>query len=99
MLFGLFMQGEELGKKVSPEQAHLMLKKKLEPAKYVTSQQIRSLFSRWSQMKQDNTFIVTMLADPEDEDCSVEYEGLFISIRKVYDQSIIRRMFHFLKRN
>ena len=40
-----------------------------------------------------------MLADPEDEDCSVEYEGLFINIRKVYEQSITRCMFQFLKRN
>ena len=51
MLFELFMQGEEWGKEVSPEPAHLMLRKKLGPDEYVTSQQIRSLFSRWSQMK------------------------------------------------
>ena len=55
ILFELSMQGEKLGKKVSPEQAHLILRKMLEPEKYMTSQQIRSLFSRWSQMKQDNT--------------------------------------------
>ena len=48
MLFDLFMQGEKSGKKVSPKQAHLMLRKKLDPDNYVTSQQIRSLFSRWS---------------------------------------------------
>ena len=99
MLFEMFMQGEESGKKVSPEQAHLMLRKKLEPDEYVTSQQIKSLFSRWSQMKQDNTLTVTTQADPEDDDCSLEYEGLFINIRKVYDQSITRCMFQFLKRN
>ena len=44
MLFELFMQREKLGKKVSPEQAHMMLRKKLKPDKYVTSQQIRSQF-------------------------------------------------------
>ena len=99
MLFELFMQGEESGKKVSAEQAHLMLRKKLEPDEYVTSQQIRSLFPRWSQMKQDNTLTVTTQADPEDDDCSLEYEGLFKSIRKVYDQSITRCMFQCLKRN
>ena len=48
MLFDLFKQGEKSGKKVSPKQAHLMLRKKLDPDNYVTSQQIRSLFSRWS---------------------------------------------------
>ena len=51
MLYELFMPGQESGKKVSPEQAHLMLRKKLEPDEYVTSQQITPLFSRWSQMK------------------------------------------------
>ena len=71
-MFELFMQGEESGKKVSPEQAHLMLRNKLEPGSYVTSQQIKPLFSRWSQMKWDNTLTVTMLADPEDEGCFVE---------------------------
>ena len=50
-------------------------------------------------MKLDNTLTVTTLADPEDEDYSVEYEGLFMSIRKVYDQSITRCIFQFLKRN
>ena len=42
MLFELFMQREKLGNKVSPEQARLMLRKKLKSDKYVTSQQIRS---------------------------------------------------------
>ena len=101
MLFELFMQFKCLcrsqERRFSPEQAHLKLREKLEPDEYVTSQQIRSLFSRWSQMKQDNT--LTTQADPEDDDCSVEYEGLFINIRKVYDQSITRCMFQFLKRN
>ena len=50
-MFELFVQGEESGKKVSPEQAHLMLRNKLEPGSYVTSQEIKPLFSRWSQMK------------------------------------------------
>ena len=58
MLFELFMQGEESGKKVSPEQANLILRKKLEPDEYVTNQQVRSLFSRWSHMKRDNTLTV-----------------------------------------
>ena len=62
MLFELFMQGEELGK-VSPEQPHLMLWKKIQPDNYVISQQ-----TRWSQMKQDNTLTVTTLEDPEDEE-------------------------------
>ena len=36
---------------MSPEQVHLLLRKDLTPQEYVTSQQIRSLFSRWSTLK------------------------------------------------
>ena len=46
LFFEIFMAGEESGKKMSPEQVHHKLKKKLSPSKYVTSQQIHSLYSR-----------------------------------------------------
>ena len=46
LLFEIFMAGEEPGKKMSPEQVHHELRKKLSPREYVTSQQIRSLYSR-----------------------------------------------------
>ena len=46
LLYGYFIDGEESGKKMSPEQVHLLLRKDLSPDQYVTSQQIRSLFSR-----------------------------------------------------
>ena len=36
---------------MSPEQVHLLPRKDLKPDKYVTSQQIRSLFSNWSAQK------------------------------------------------
>ena len=45
LLYQYFIQGEESGKKLSPDQVHRRLKKDLSPNEYVTSQQIRSLFS------------------------------------------------------
>ena len=46
LLMQMFMSGEEQGKKMSPEQVHQQLRTKLKPSEYVTTQQIRSLFSR-----------------------------------------------------
>ena len=46
LLLEVFIAGEESGKKMSPEQVHQSLRRKLSPSEYVTSQQIRSLFSR-----------------------------------------------------
>ena len=43
----IFLHMEKnLEKKVSPQQAHLQLRKNLKPKEYVTSQQIESLFTR-----------------------------------------------------
>ena len=41
-----FMEGEISGKKMSPEQVHMKMRKDLTPDQYVTSNQIRYLFSR-----------------------------------------------------
>ena len=51
LLYKYFVEGEESGKKMSPEQVHLLLRKDHIPSEYVTSQQIRSLYSRWSTLK------------------------------------------------
>ena len=54
ILYKLFMEGEVSGKKFSPEQVHLLIRKELQVSEYVTTQQIRSLFSCWSRLKKDN---------------------------------------------
>ena len=41
-------------KKLSNEQVHLLIQHELEAEGYVTSQQNKSLFSRWSKMKKDD---------------------------------------------
>jgi len=46
LLMEIFLEGEERGKKASPEQAHFRLRAKLHPNEYVTSHQIRNLFPR-----------------------------------------------------
>ena len=45
MLYKIFMKGEITGKKESPEDVEKIVRKDLKPHQYVTSQQIRSLFS------------------------------------------------------
>ncbi|XP_065647946.1 uncharacterized protein LOC136077331 [Hydra vulgaris] len=47
-IYKLFMEGEVSEKKFSPEQVHLLIRKELQVSEYVTTQQIRSLFSRTS---------------------------------------------------
>ena len=76
LLYNIFIQGEESGKKVSPQQVHLQIRKSLKPEEYVTSQQIKSLFSRWSQLKQKGK-----LTDVEDskepkDDSYLSYQGI-----------------------
>ena len=62
VLFKYFMEGEESGNKMSPEEVAL-LRKKLLPEEYVSVQQIRSLFSRWSKL-----YIEGKLRPPSDEE-------------------------------
>ena len=50
VLYKIFIEGETKGKKMSPEQVEKILKQKLQVSEYVTSKQIRSLFSRQSSM-------------------------------------------------
>ena len=44
MLYKYFMDGENSGKKMSPEEVHILLPQDLTPDKYLTSQQIQSLY-------------------------------------------------------
>ena len=46
LLMEIVMKGEDCGQKISPDQVHQDLRKKLTPNEYVTSQQIRVLSSR-----------------------------------------------------
>ena len=57
LLYKYFIDGEKSRKKKSPDEVHLLLRKDLSPQEYVTSQQIRSLFSRWSKQYREGTLI------------------------------------------
>ena len=49
------MDGEKTGTKKSPEEVEISIRKKLQPQQYVTSAQIRSLFSTFKmQLKKGN---------------------------------------------
>ena len=55
ILIKLFNDGERTGRKVTPEQAEREIRKRLSTNQYVTAQQIRSLFSRWSRQLRNGT--------------------------------------------
>ncbi|XP_065670094.1 uncharacterized protein LOC136088903 isoform X2 [Hydra vulgaris] len=57
LLHKYFIRGEESGNKMSPEQVHMQLRRELPPDQYVTSQQIRSLFSRFSNLKRKGKLV------------------------------------------
>nr|XP_047145817.1 uncharacterized protein LOC124818777 [Hydra vulgaris] len=57
LLYKYFIRGEESGNKISPEQVHMQLRRELPPDQYVTSQQIRSLFSRFSNLKRKGALV------------------------------------------
>ena len=52
-LYKYFIDGETSGKKFSAQQVHLLIRRELDVDEYVTCQQIKSLFSRWSRMEKD----------------------------------------------
>ena len=56
-LIGIFLAGEECRTKMSPEQVHQQLRTKLKPSEHVTSQQIRSLFSRQISFYNQSVFV------------------------------------------
>ncbi|XP_065675157.1 uncharacterized protein LOC136091470 [Hydra vulgaris] len=89
------MEGEVSGKKFSPEQVHLLIRKELQVSENVATQQIRSLFSRWSRLKKDKRLnepidVGSTNADNEEEEETAdqdlkeleneEFEKEFISI-------------------
>ena len=82
ILYKLFMEGEVSEKKFSPEQVHLLIRKELQVSEYVTTQQIRSLFSRWSRLKKDNRLnepidIGSTNADNEEEEETADQSNNF----------------------
>ena len=69
MLYKHFMDGEKSGKKMSPEEVHLLLRRELSSNEYVKPQQIRSLFSRWSKLLRAGK-----LTPPSEENDPIEEE-------------------------
>ena len=50
ILYELFMQGEKNNKKLTPEQVQQEIRKKLSIEEFVTSRQVKSLYSRWAKL-------------------------------------------------
>ena len=70
--------GEKKGKKLSPDEVHLLLRKELSTKDYVTAQQIRSLFSNWCKMLRQGT-----LRPPCDADTFVIAEQYHLELNEL----------------
>ena len=64
------MGGENSGKKVTPEIAAQEIRQQLNQDNYVTPQQVKSLYSRWSKQMRNGTF-------KDDGDIDAEEQALF----------------------
>ena len=69
LLYDYFMEGELSKKKLSPEQVAKLLRKDLAPEEYVSVQQIRSLFSRWSKQYREGS-----LKEPAENTSNVDVD-------------------------
>ena len=83
LLFEYFMEGEKSGRKKSAGEVHLLLRDKLETHEYVTSQQIKGLYSRWSKQYREGTLkkptakdgeLVVADDEPIDDELAENYE-------------------------
>ena len=70
ILLKVFMKDENSGKKVTPEMAAQEIRQQLNRDYYVTPQQVKSLYSRWSKQMQNGTF-------KDDGNIDVEQPALF----------------------
>ena len=57
ILYKLFMDGEKSKDKISPDGAVKVIRNQLPVILYLTQQQIRGLFSRWSKQLRQNTLV------------------------------------------
>ena len=69
------MGGENSGKKVTPEMAAQEIRQQLNQDNYVTPQQVKSLYSRWSKQMRNGTF-------KDDGDIDVEEPALLENNQK-----------------
>ena len=70
ILLQLFTEGENSGKKVTPEMTPQENRQQLNPDYCVTPQQVKSLYSRWSRQMRNGTF-------KDDGDIDIEEPALF----------------------
>ena len=71
-LFKAFENGERTGKKESPEEVHLAMRKYFSSEEYCTIKQIRSLFSRWSQQVRSTSLAALQEKLPTEGNLSIK---------------------------
>ena len=81
LLWQYYIDGEKSGKKKTPEEVHMLLRKDLQPEDYVTPQQIKSLFSRWTREKSSAPRKLSSVSDDTYEDVM---EGIKIILCPIY---------------
>ena len=81
LLWQYSIDGEKSGKKKTPEEVHMLLRKDLQPEDYVTPQQIKSLFSRWTREKSSAPRKLSSVSDDTYEDVM---EGIKIILCPIY---------------
>ena len=64
------MEGEQSGKKKSSEQVAQLIRNELDIEEYVTSRQIKSLYSRWSKLLRQGK-----LTDPAENSDTNDYDN------------------------
>ena len=57
------MDNEQSEKKKTPDKVHMLLRNKFQPKDYVTSQQIKSLFSCWTKEFKNGKSLVSEATD------------------------------------
>ena len=80
LLWNYFINGEKTGKKETPEEVHMVLRKVLQPHDYVTPQQIKSLFSRWTREKASSPPKPTNVSDNDTSEDVIEGMEIILSL-------------------
>ena len=80
LLWNYFVNGKKTGKKKTPEEVHMLLRKVLQPHDYVTPQQIKSLFSSWTKEKASSPPKPTNVSDNDTSEYVMEGMEIILSL-------------------
>ena len=82
-----FIDAEKSGKKKTPEEVHMLLRKDLQPQDYVTPWQIKSLYSCWTREKASIPPKLSSVSEDTYEDVM---EGVTVILCSIYYCKILK---------